>query len=614
MVDQALQKARIRLRVVVIVLLVCFGVIIARVSIFIFSGEYDVESKPSIVRGQILDRRGIPLAVTEEASTIGISPRDMHDMEFTAGQLAGRIGMTEEEIIEKFYLNRDKKYFTLRRQVDDFQADRIADLNLPGVHRQAEYRRFYPGGTLASNTVGFVGRDQVGLDGLERLFGYALMKTPTGESGTGTPLSLTLDALMQIRLEKAMGDVFERSGAKAASGIIMDVRTGEILAVANFPNFDPNEYYRSTPAQRRNWAFQLNYEPGSTIKVFLAAALLAEHAVSPNDKFRCEGELQFYSTSVRCKSQNHIIAHGDLTLPEIIQKSCNVGIIKASQRLKKERLFAYMTGLGFGQRTGVLPQGGWETSGYFPELKNWVLSTGFYMPIGQGFSVTPIQLLRAGASLANGGQLLRPYIVRRFSQDGGGTWEEGRTEGRANPFPAPVNLEVMNMMRRVVTMGTGRLADVPGMPVAGKTGTGQKSSAQGYTEKYVASFMGFFPADNPRYAALILFDEAGNQESGGSIAAPAFAAAVTSILPLIQAEPVTVPPLTKAPVRLPHVDPSVLHDFGGLSAREALGVVSKHYRIPVEIKGSGYVYRQSPEPGVSIQKVDKIVLFLGDPD
>jgi cell division protein FtsI (penicillin-binding protein 3) len=348
--------------------------------------------------------------------------------------------------------------------------------------------------------------------------------------------------------------------------------------------------------------------------VFLAAALLAEHAVTPNEKFHCEGELAFYNTSVRCKSQNKIVAHGDLTLAEIIQKSCNVGIIKASQRLRKDRLFAYMNGLGFGQKTGILPQGGWETGGYFPELKNWVLSTGFYMPIGQGFSVTPIQLIRAGASLANGGRLLRPFIIRRLSTDGGLTWDEGRTESKPNPFPPEVNGEILAMMRRVVTMGTGRLADVPGMSVAGKTEPDRNRARRVITEKYVASFMGFFPADRPRYAALILYDEAGNHESGGSIAAPAFAETVKSILPLIQDHTITVPPLTRGPLHAPKVDPSVLHDFSGMSAREALALVSTHYRIPVQIEGSGYVYRQTPAPGLPIGKVEKIVLFLGDPD
>ncbi len=610
-----MDRLKSRLRYIVIGCTVFFLVITGRVFYLTFASSGGPTSRePMVIRGPIVDRRGVALALTEEASTIGISAREIQDPEFTAAHLGRYLGMTSEEVLQQFYINKNRKYFFLRRQVDNVVADQIMDLRLPGVQRESEFRRVYPAETLAANLLGFVGRDQTrALDGLERIFHERLTEPEKNSPGRGPALYLTLDSLFQYRLEKVLGETFIESGAERAVGVFMDVESGEIMALANFPNYNPNEYYRSSPDQRANSAIRFNYEPGSTVKIFMAAILVQEGLIKDGERFFCPGEVHFNNQTVRCKSGTRIIRHGSLSLPEIIQRSCNVGIIKATRRLKKEVLYAYLKKLGFGEKTEILPAGSGETEGYLPTLDNWVPSSTYYIPIGQSFSVTPIQLLRASASIANGGRLLRPRIASKFIDSDGKVLHEEHTEVQPGPFTPETSAAVVEMMRRVVTHGTGTRANLAEMPIAGKTGTGQKASARGYSEKYVTSFIGFFPADKPRYAGLIVFDEAGSNEAGGTIAAPVFAKVVQAILPIIKqgSQQVAVEKLDPAPVRPQRkTGPGLLPDLRGLSAREVFTITTAYPDIKVELRGSGYVFRQEPGPGTSLKRVQNLVLYL----
>lgn len=573
------------------------------------------QHKSDVVRGSIEDRRGLTLAMTEEGSTIAISPQDIVDPEFTARNLSKFLKLSTNDILQKFYYNQDRRYFLLARQVDNFTADRIMEMRLPGVHREWEYRRFYPGDSLASNLIGFVGRDQSrALEGVERVYHDILTNPEKRLLRKGPTLRLTIDSLIQYRMEQAIGPTFEESGSKRAAGLLMDIYSGEILALVNFPNYNPNQYYRSSPAQRGNWVIRMNYEPGSTVKIFMAAILLTEHAVSPYDRFTCDGEFRLGSVIIRDKHGDRLLNYGDLTLEEIIQHSSNVGIIKAMQRIRRDRLYYYMNELGFGERTNILPSGSGETSGYLPDLQNWVPSTSYYLPIGQGFSVTPIQLLRAAASIANGGKVVRPILKREIVSSEGLLLDIAQPQSRPGPFDPEINQRVLKMMRLVVEKGTGWRANIPDMPIAGKTGTAQKSSATGYSENVVSSFIGFFPADKPRYGGLIVFDEPENHESGGTIAAPTFKTFVESVLPLIQnkhgAEKVPeLKPLS--PIRQ-KVNENILYDFHGLSANEALDIIRNYYQKPVRLIGAGYVYKQWPDPDTNMKDVDKIRLYLDE--
>jgi cell division protein FtsI/penicillin-binding protein 2 len=591
---------------------IILAILIARITWLSLSGPGDQGSKEaSVVRGPILDRRGVSLARTEEGSAIAISPAELQDTEFAAQYLSRYLAIPPDEIVERIYSQKNRRYFYLKRQVDNFTADRIMDLKIPGVHREYEFRRLYPAGSVAGNLLGFVGRDPTtSLSGLERSYHELLNRTEIGER-RGPSLYLTIDSLIQSRLEKELQAAYESSRARRATGVIMDLETGEVLAMASFPNLDPNDYARSSPAERENLAIRMAYEPGSTVKIFMAAILLKHKAVRPDEKFNCRGEYKKGSVSVRCRAHGKVFAHGPVTLSDIITKSCNVGIIQAMERIPPEVFYREMHALGFGQRTDILPPGGGETAGYFPELNEWVPSSRIYFPIGQGFSVSPVQLLRAAGSLANGGTLLRPALARQAVAQNGKVIYQNEPMRIPGPFDPGVNREVLRFMRRVVSEGTGRAADIREVQIAGKTGTGQKSSASGYEESYMASFLGFFPAQNPRYGGLIVFDDAG-EESGGSLAAPVFARVVKGILPVLaeSTRSVRVPGLLPMGERGAAWNAEKIGDFKGLSAREARYLAQKFYGIPVDLSGSGYVRSQDPPAGTSVQGITRIRLKL----
>lgn len=580
-------------------------------------GSQPSKAKAAVLRGAIYDRNGFTLAVSEEASTIALAPKEIYDFEQSAELLAKFLEMSPREILQAIYERKNRRYFYLKRQVDNLKADQIMDLALPGVYREREYRRRYPGKSLASNLLGFVGREQSkALAGLERNFNTVLLhNTGPSPSSSGSILQLSIDSLLQYHLEQELAKAYERSQSKRAAAILMDTETGAILAMASLPNFDPNEYWKSRPFERGNWNIRLNYEPGSTVKVIMAAILLAQKAVRPSQRFLCEGDIHFHESTVRCRHNGKAVRHGYLNLSEIIEKSCNVGIIKAMRKIKAKDLHHYMQELGFGQETGIFPPDSGETSAYFPNLKNWVASTSYYMPIGQGFSVTPIQLLRAGASLVNGGKLLRPFVAWRIrSPENNVILNEQQSIWKRSPFDESINRKVRRMMQRVVSRGTGTGAQIPRLGALGKTGTGEKSSAQGYLNKYVVSFMGFFPLKKPRYGALILFDEPAFEHSGSSLAAPVFGRFVSKISPFLESRALSVTPqkLSPSSVQRWKVKKDKLYDLRGLASRDAVQIVSGFYGLKVDLRGSGYVYRQVPPPGSPTAKLKKVRLYMNE--
>lgn len=609
-----MKKAKNRFIFFAVIASLSFTIVFLRITYLTFFTETPRNSAASpFKRGPITDRNGLTLAVTEEASTIGIAPDEIPNPEFTARSMSSKLDMSPEEILEKIYHYKNRKYFLLKRHVDNFKAERLLELSLPGVYRESEFIRFYPGNSLASNLIGFVGRDQEAFAGIERIYNDVLSLPTTESAKIGSGLQLTIDSVAQYRLEQLLYSQFLSTKSKRASAVFMDLKNGEIIAMANLPTFDPNRYYTSKPEERRNWAMRFNYEPGSTVKVLMAAMVLQERAVKSTDHFLCEGEIQYKDIRVRCKHNNRTISHGSLTLEEIIKLSCNVGIIKAMQKIPREKLHFYLERLGFGKRTNALLGLG-ETPGYLPDLDNWHTAAGYYAPIGQGFSVTPLQLLRAVSSIAAQGKLYKPMIVKYIKDSNGKVVDESAIDYEASPFEQSVNERIKKMMRLVVTNGTGVRANIPEVEIAGKTGTGQKSSASGYQEKYIASFVGFFPADNPRYSGLILFDEPEDGQVGGTAAAPVFAEFAKTILPVLDAKPESAQNLTKAGIAhdpVKNVSSVYLSDYRGLSAREALDV-ARAQDLPVRLNGSGYVKGQNPEPGTKLSDVNEIILDLGE--
>ena len=524
-----------RLRRMMTFFLLIILLIAARIVWFRISNPSGRTVATEIIRGRIEDANGITLAYTKESSTIALAPKEIYDDEQLADILAPYLRQEPLEILHRIYQKKNYDYFYLRRQIDNLTANLILEKKLPGVYREYELKRVYPGLTLASNVIGFVGRDQeVGLEGLERDYNEVL--NDGSDTPRGNVLQLTIDSVVQKELDAVMQANFLSSGSKRGVGIMMDLRNGDILALSSLPNFDPNEYYKYTNFERANWSSRFSFEPGSTVKILMAAVLLAEKAITRQQRFECNGILHFSNASIRCRVNNKITAHGMVNLADILRYSCNVGMIKAMQKISPESLYDYLQKMGIGQSTNTFPYGSGELSGYFPNISEFVPSSMYYIPIGQSFTMTALQLLKTGATVILENKRVEPTIVKRIlNSNKTKVLEEFNREAKEGLIAKEISRTLRQMMRQVVVKGTGRAANIAGLSVIGKTGTGEKSNAKGYLDKYVVSFLGFFPQAKPRYGVLILFDEpSAANATGGSIAAPAFRQFVSKIRPYIQ--------------------------------------------------------------------------------
>ncbi|MCB1178445.1 MAG: penicillin-binding protein, partial [Leptospiraceae bacterium] len=535
--------------------------------------------------------RGLELALSQDSSTIGINPKEVYDANFTGAKLSKYINIPEKKITN-LILGKDR-YFLLKREIDNSVAKKIMNMALPGVRLEKEYKRIYPNGKLASNLLGFTGMDDNNaLSGLEFMYNEELLTPTDKDLARGHDIHLTVDSLIQYRLETALGKSFISTQSKRAVGIFMDVHTGKVLAMASFPNFNPNKYSEYPAEATTNWAIRHVYEPGSTMKIFIAMILLNEKLIDLNEKFYCPGYVEFGNSIVRCTEQ-----HGLVDLDEVLQYSCNVGIIKAGKKIPNDLFYKYLKNFKFGEKTGL---SNLENRGHFPNIKDWTASTAYYLSIGQGLEVTPLQLVTSAAGIVNGGRIHTPIIVSHITD------AYGDVIKRYTPDPSFLGIEesttkhILRAMTKVVKMGTGRNAYLEDYAIAGKTGTGQKARpGKGYIKGlHSASFLGFFPADNPKIVGLILFDEPGSElHSGGGIAAPVFRNVVENIIPLIDfTEQSNIYNLDNLEEKIPEVNPRVVPNLQGKSLRESIEIAQK-FNAKYKIYGSGFCVKQIPEPG-----------------
>ncbi|MCC6275582.1 MAG: transpeptidase family protein, partial [Leptospiraceae bacterium] len=440
---------------------------------------------------------------------------------------------------------------------------------------------------------------------LEFLYHKELLTANDSETSRGNELHLTIDSLIQYKLEHALGKAFIETKSKKAVGVFMDVRTGKILAMASFPNFNPNKYNEYPAEATTNWAMRHVYEPGSTMKIFMAMILLNEGVIKANEKFFCPGYIEFGNSMIRCTD-----SHGPVDLEEILQYSCNVGIIKAVRKISDEKLYEYLKNFSFGQKTGFSP---FENKGYFPELKKWNPSTSYFLAIGQGISVTPIQLVTSAASLVNGGKILTPTAVSLITNSYGDVVKQFSYPPAMIGLKESTSKQILHAMTKVVSQGTGKNAYLQDYAIAGKTGTGQKAKpGKGYSDSlYSASFLGFFPANEPRIVGLVLFDEPGGiVHSGGGLAAPVFREVVESIIPIIESsESSKVYTLHRIEKTAPKFKADKVPDFTGKSVKETLLLLDK-LRVKYKIVGSGFCFDQSPAPGNPIEDSGEWTLYF----
>ena len=516
-----------------------------------------IESK----RGTIYDRTGRELAISLDMSSVYGVPAAVDNPRQLAQQLASILREDPRGLERR--LAGDKQFVWLSRKVEPAKAEKVKDLGAKEIGLKIEARRFYPKKTLAGTVLGFTGMDNEGLEGLERAYdkvlrgvnGWVLAEKdavgrtvfPGGpgyqyqQPKPGNDLVLTIDEVIQHIAEKELEAVLVSSRAKGGVCLVMNPRTGEVLALsvrgtpASRPVFNPNEPQRSKPAEWRNRVVTDAFEPGSIFKPFLAAAALEERVVHPLERFDCSaGKIQLANRTISDAHKN-----GVLTFTDVIAESSNVGTIKVAQRLGKERFARYITAFGFGKKTGVDLPG--EISGQLQDYRLWSGVSIGSIAIGQEIGVTPMQVAAAYCALANGGTLVKPYLVSEIIDrgNGGGKKFQPQTMGRA--ITEETCAKVNTMLQRVVETGTGQKARPAGYTAAGKTGTAQKIDQRTgtYSQKdYVSSFVGFAPARDAKLVILVMVDSPeGADHYGGTVAGPVFKAVAEQSLAYLQVTP-----------------------------------------------------------------------------
>jgi cell division protein FtsI/penicillin-binding protein 2 len=626
-----------------------------------------IETGPS--RGQVLDRQGRELARSVDTESFYADPNEVSDPEQTATAIARVTGVDRIALAAhiKEALASNRRFVWVARRLDERQAEKLRSLNLDGLYPRKEPKRYYPNDALAAHVLGFVGFDEIGLGGIEQYYNEQIR----GEAGKlyletdarhrafesyevqarpGQIVSLTIDQNVQYRTEQALAAAVQRTHAKSGSAIVLDPHTGEILALANAPAFNPNDPLSASPQARVNGALQNIYEPGSTFKVVAYSAAIEKGLVKPEDHIDCQmGKIDVFGRIVH---DHH--PFGLLTVAEALAKSSNVGAIKLGLRVGDQSMYDYITHFGFGSRTGVDLPG--ESGGLLRPLDRWQPSSIGSIAMGQEIGVTALQMAVAFGVLANGGMLIKPHLVREIRSSEGMTLFHAKLEEH-RALKSETTAALRRMLEGVTLAGTGRKAELNGYTAAGKTGTAQKIDPRTRTysrTKYVGSFVGFAPVENPAVVIIVVIDEPVGSYHGGDVAAPVFREIAEQVLPGLEVAPDVE--ITRAPelVARARISPAKLDEereqqtrklaerratFPEVAAAYApagteviYALATKHATLmpdlrgqsvkdvsrlcaqlglQVEAAGEGRALRQSPAPGAEIESGQSVRVEFG---
>lgn len=653
---------KIRMAIVMAVVLVMFAAVVGRVY-YLQTVELDHLTekandqlarsiKLKAKRGSILDRNGAELAVSVESPSIAIRPHVVKDHEATAKTLADILQMDLEKVRAKF--KSKSRFVWVTRQTNPSFGEKIAALDIKGVEVHTESKRFYPLKQTAGQLVGFTNIDGVGLEGLERAFekeiaggeyridgvrdarGRTLLTdaTPDFRRFEGNSVVLTIDERIQRVAEQALADQVEEFKAKAGYVVALDPKTGEVLALANTPSFDPNHFNTATADDWRLRVVTDTFEPGSVFKPFVLAGALQEGTTELHTMYDCEsGAIRIGKYRIR---DSHPI--GMASAATIIKESSNIGAYKLAQTMGRQRFYQYLKAFGFGRTTGIGLRG--EQPGVVWPPDRWAEVSFANIAFGQGVTATPVQLATAMAAIANGGMLLQPYTVKRIiNRDGDVVHENSPTLVRrvVSEESAEKTAWAMSLVTR--KGGTGTKAAMEHYTVAGKTGTAQKVNPETrrYDNLWLGSFIGFVPAEDPEIVIAVMIDEPVGRGFGGVVAAPAFhkiaaeALKVRGVVPLPEEERFQFPESEasvfkkKEPVQdedaiemelevtavgPERIDvPGGVPDFRGMTLRNAIRAARENGVTP-QVEGWGRVVSQSPPPGEPIRGGEELALVL----
>ncbi|HDQ26789.1 MAG TPA: PASTA domain-containing protein [bacterium] len=581
--------------------------------------------KQQVGRGVIFDRAGRKIAESVRADSVYVVPGQVRNKERTAAFLSRNLGVSKEFVLEKL---KSKRYFEyIKRKEDPLTVERILAEGIRGVYSQAEEKRHYPLGEAASHIVGFAGTDNTGLEGLE-LHYERYLKGKTGRiqikrdamqrpivinavdirrAERGADLYLTVDSAIQKEASAQIKNAVEKYRANAGSIIVMNPNTGAILAMANYPAYDPNDSSTFTPKAKRNRAVTDIFEPGSTFKIFTVSAYLKDFKEGMEHKVFCgNGSEEFFGRTV-----NDHDKFGWLTLPEVIKYSSNVGMVKMAKNIKQEKLYREFTRYGFGKRTGIDLPG--EAGGILRSYRQWDNNTLISIPYGQEVAVTAVQLAAAYAVVANGGYVVKPHVVERIERNGRVIFR-GDNKRKERIAGKDIRDKMTEMLKMAVESGgSGQRAAIAGYSVAGKTGTAQKhrEDGKGYSQgRYVSSFIGFIPADRPELLTLVVVDEPRPSYYGGEVAAPVFRELSRSVISYLSMPP---PASAVAAADVGAADETVImpdfHLKRFIEARDFL----RENKIRYRQYGNGHhVIGQSPDAGDLITADTSVYVLIGD--
>lgn len=595
-------------------------------------------------RGEIIDRNGYALAVSASCERVDAYMHDIVSEEKNdknikteiAGKLSSILGDKEEDILKKLNMTLSNgnpiNSVTIKRRIDKSQADEIRKLQLPGIVISEDSKRYYPNGNFLSQVLGFTNIDGVGQEGLEKKYdsvlkglpGRIIMETdpyrremPYNISDyiapvNGDDIVLTIDEKIQLYVEKALENAIKTYKAKDATAIVMDPTTGEILAMASKPDFNPNNprdmqglsSFSDVMKLWSNRAVTFTYEPGSIFKIVTASAALQEGLINDKTSFYCPGFKIVADRRIKCwRTQGH----GTETFAQILQNSCNVGFMDLGEELGRDKLYKYINAFGFGKPTGI--DVNFEESGYKRQVNKVGPVELANLSFGQGISVTPIQMVAAAAAIANDGKLVEPHIVKQIqSTDSNGNIKvikqiQPKAEGQV--IDADVAKKLRDYLETVITIGGGKSASVDGYHIAGKTGTAQKAEKGVYVHgKYVASFLGMTPVDKPKYVVFVCIDEPDpSNYYAASTAAPTAKEIFEDIF-----ESQNIAPDEGAKSSTEVVIPNVVN----LSQSQAANKL-KSAGLQVQVNGSGKIVTSIyPKAGISVKTGSKVILYLGN--
>jgi cell division protein FtsI/penicillin-binding protein 2 len=492
------------------------------------------------LRGSLLDRRGNQLASSEQAATIYATPYQVQNPPQAAAKLAPILDQEKGEVLEA--LTEESGFSYLAHKVSLGTAAKVEALHLEGIGQLPDSRRTYPQGEMAGQVIGAVGSENQGLMGLEEgeesilkgtdgerkivkdALGDPIRLETVSEASDGEDIQLTLEPVIQQKTEEVLQEVGETYSPTGATAIVVDPRSSQILAMANWPPVNPEDLSAASNEDLMNQATGLNYEPGSTFKAFTVSAALEEKLVTPSTEFVLPPQLQVADRTIEDAEER---GTETMSVATILARSSNVGAVTIGLKLGEERFSKWVNRFGFGRKTGVqFPN---EQIGIVPKLDEYSGSTIGNLPMGQGLAVTPMQMVAGYTAIANNGILKPPQLIKRIGEE-----EIHEPQGR-RIIKAEVATQVREMLKGVLEAGgTASAVSVPGYSLAGKTGTAQVAENGGYSEtKYIASFIGFAPAQHPKFLAAVIVNEPQGEIYGGSVAAPAWGQIASFALPYL---------------------------------------------------------------------------------